>query len=155
VSKRRWWQKDEQFKAVAERLRKNYDHRLAVERKKMQDELAEQKRLMETRQKDRDLARARELNLLEERFAGLAKDVARVRLEFGPTQFGSRFTLYATFDENFIYHSHDLKSFAPVVLEMLTAKIRREFSTIDFGRAKRVMPDGPTPERYPRFRLGD
>ena len=72
----------------------------------------------------------------QESWAKLAKEILRVRLEFGPEKFGTRFTLYVTMCESFMLNAMDLKTNAPYLLEVLTAKIAREFKQIDFARAK-------------------
>ena len=82
----------------------------------------------------------------------VAREVMRIRLECGPQKYGTRFTMYATMDEQFVLNSRDLKTHAEYIIKLLSAMIQREFQQIDFSRIKPIDP-GPTPSKYPVFRI--
>jgi hypothetical protein len=89
----------------------------------------------------------------EEAFARVADDVMRVRLEFGPTQFSTRFMLSAVMDESYMQHAASLKDMGPYIIQVLSAKLAREFSQIDFCRAKPIEPRCREEQKYPRYQI--
>ena len=89
-----------------------------------------------------------------EAFARVADDVMRVRLEFGPTQFGCRYLLSAQMDESYMMYAANLMETGSYIIQILAAKIAREFSQIDFSRAKPIEPRSREEYKYPRWEVG-
>lgn len=148
MSKRRWWEKDEQFKEVHRKLRLNYD-------KALQDAEDRIKADYEKRLKSIQTRHLLDLEERDKQSAKLAKEIARVTLEFGPSSYGrNRFVMYAQMDERFMLHSRDLKEIGPYVVQCLGHMIQREFAKIDFDRAQPVMPSSwETRKDPPRWRI--
>lgn len=138
-------------RAARHRFKVAYKRTLQIERTKMQkriDDLKDQ----HARQV-RDMGTNYTRLIEEERAKGvaLAREVARIRMEYGPEQFGTRFTLYATMGERFVMYSQDLKTHMSYIVEVLAEMIKREFNQIDFSRVK---PIDPRPgDKYPVFRI--
>lgn len=138
-------------RATRRRFRASYKRTLQVEREKMQkqiddlnDQHARQVRAL------RDEA-ARVLHEERGKSVALAKEVARIRFEYGPEQFGTRFTVYATMCERFIMYSRDLKEHMSYIVELLMHMVKKEFAQIDFSRVK---PVDPRPgDKYPVYRI--
>ena len=84
----------------------------------------------------------------EIKYEALVKEVAQVRLEWGPQRFGSRFMLYVRMDESFIHGIRDLKTHGPYVVDKLAMLIKREFAQIDFSRIKPITPKFPPGRDY-------
>lgn len=95
---------------------------------------------------------AREIEHERAKAGALAREIARVRLEVGPKQYTTRFTLYATLDESFMLGARNLKDMMPYVIKVLVAMMEREFAQVDFNRLKPIDP-GPRPTKYPTFRV--
>jgi len=96
-----------------------------------------------------------EVRKADARAASLAKEVARLSLEWGPYKFGTRFTLYARFAESFVLQSRDLKEHGPYVLQVLCAMLQREMAQLDFTRAQPVAWENDEHGRpyYPVYRI--
>ena len=154
MPKRRWWLADERFKAVHKNLRANYDAAIKRLESKHADDISALDARLEQRLKDERIRHSQDLARAEEFGSKLAGEIARMRLEFGPQKFGTRFVLYVTMDENFMLNARDLKDYAGYVIEILAAKVKVEFQQIDFSRAKPVVPDRmPREGEYPVFRI--
>lgn len=140
TEKRRWWLADARFARIHHRLRKNYRAARVRDKAKFEADLA---LAVEQHEKERRMLADNYNRLVtEERACGakLAKEIARVRLEYGPANYGQRFTLYATMDANFMRHARDLKEMSSYIIDHLAAMIKKEFYQIDFTRMKPVIP---------------
>lgn len=84
----------------------------------------------------------------EKATARLAAEITRLRLEVGPAQYGTRWTMTVSFDETFMRHATSLKELSSVVIPVLARRIEAEVAHIDFSRAKPV-PDSD--RKNPRF----
>lgn len=136
------------------RLRAGYRGSLRQEQERFQQEAAilkaEYDRKLKQQQDRFDLIRAQD----EDKYNGLVKEIAQIRLEWGPQKFGSRFSLYVRMDESFIHGVRDLKEYGPYVVDRLAMLIKREFSQIDFCRVKPIEPRyPPRGEWYPAFTI--
>lgn len=151
-SKRKWWLADERFKKVHKDLRLNYDRSLEQRAEEFRTKELALKREYEQKVAVNERRYRELLTDHEERLARLSRDVMRIRLTFGPTQFTSRYTLSATMDESFMKHSVALKENSEYIIRMLAAKIAREFAQIDFCRAKPVDFNSSEHDvRFPRW----
>ena len=138
---------------MQENLRKNYD--LAIKRKENWYE-EQVGKLGRAHLKEEEVLRTqhrRELIEEQEKVSRLVKEIARVRLEFGPGRYGTRWQMTVTFDDNFMTGANDLKQIGPYVIQRLCRQIEREFAQIDFGRAKPVMPSYEERNEPIRYRL--
>lgn len=154
MSKRRWWEKEEQFKAVHRRLRLNYDEAARQVREQAEQQVLDAKADFEERLRAIRDNHARELSLRDEQVAKLAREISRVSLEFSPHKFGARFIMCAQMDENFIIHARDLKELGPFVIERLALMIQREFARVDFSRPQPILPRSWEERKDPvRYRI--
>lgn len=83
----------------------------------------------------------------QEKLALVSREVVDLRLRYQPGPRSSRFTLYATMDEQFVRYASDLKLASQYIIEVLAARIRSEFGQIDFSRMKPVDFVGDTARR--------
>lgn len=138
-------------RAARHRFKAAYKRTLQIERAKMKKQIEALKDEHRRRILSIQDQMAHAIHTEREKSVALAREVARVRMEFGPEQFGTRFTLYATMGERFVMHSRDLKDHMAYIVEVLASMIKREFSQIDFSRVK---PIDPRPgDKYPVFRI--
>lgn len=161
---KKWWKRNDSdiseylpawFKRSRRRLRAGY--RGALERNTINAE-ANARGYYEKKLAEAQARMDSRVALLERRTEAAeraALEVLRVRLEYGPRRFSTRFTLYATCEETWIRNANDLAQHMEVIVHMLAAKITHEFRQIDFGRVKpnRFEPDEEgRPHRYPVWR---
>lgn len=90
--------------------------------------------------------------MAETELGRLAREVTRVKLEFGPMKFGTQWTMHATMADSFVRNSHDLKDNAEAIITRLAHMIVREFKQIDFSRIKPI-DQGPDVSRLPRYEV--
>jgi len=75
------------------------------------------------------------VRMAEEKLARIGREVARLTLEFGPSQWrGTRFTMYCRFDERFIVESRELREIGPMIVERLAKEVAHQLRVIDFAR---------------------
>ncbi len=139
-------------KATRRRFKNSYRQSLKVARDKFNDRLvailAEHKAELKTR----DIQRRQFEERVQEDATKLAHEIARIRLEFGPQRFGTRFQMYVTMDEAFMLNAQDLKTYSGFIVDKLSMLIKREFATIDFARAQVLVPKlADMQNRYPTF----
>jgi hypothetical protein len=151
--KRNWWTPEVRFAKVHRDLRANYDMNLKKAQEKYDDDLRDAQLAYEKKLVAVQMAFTRERDNLAERCAKVASEIARIRLEYGPTQYGGRFQLWVSFEETMIRQIRDIKEYGPLIIEMLCAKIKREFNTIDFARIRPIMPSWSERHDMPRFTL--
>lgn len=131
---------DQWKRSVLHRFRSSFKRSLAVEREKYEKALDELKEKHKVElQRVRDSYRL-EINGQDEQATRLAREISRIRLEFGPEQYGMRFQMYVTMDERFMLNVQNLKDMGPYIIDKLTLLIKREFAQIDFTRMKPVVP---------------
>ena len=121
--------------AIAEQLHRVYEGKARAERDRASSAIAE----------------------AETRLSKVSAEVVRLSLEYGPHQFGSRYTLYATMSQSLMERGYNLKEIAGYIIENLSARLRHEFAQIDFSRIKpaRFEPDEQgRPGRYPVWKVG-
>lgn len=138
--KRRWWLADVRFARIHRRLRKNYRAARARDKQAFEEDLTLAKMKFEKDRQALAANYARDLEVERAAAVKLAKEIARVRLEYGGHEFGRRFTLFATMDANFMTHARDLKDMSAYIIDNLAHMIKREFGQIDFTRMKPVVP---------------
>lgn len=134
--KRRWWLKDEQFAHVHRKLRLNYEAALAREKAALEEERLKIEKRAADRVRELQRFHAEELQKRDELGGKLASEIARVRLEYGPVSYGLRYQMHVAMDQTFMMNAQSLKDLGPYIIEVLMAKIKREFAQIDFTRAK-------------------
>ena len=150
---KKWWGDQPHIRSLRKRLRAGY--RGALENNTRNAEANARgyydKKLAEEKAK---LAVEREgLIQRTEAAEATAREVLRVRLEYGPRAYSTRFMLYATCEESWIRNARDLSFHMHVIIDMLARKLVQEFRQIDFSRVKpnRFEPDESHVNRYPVF----
>jgi len=150
---KRWWGNAPHIRSLRRRLRAGY--RGALERNTINAEanarafyekkLAEAKAEMEHK--------VAVLTARTEAAEATAREVLRVRMEYGPRNFSTRFTLFATCEEAWICNAHDLSRHMDLIVDRLAQMIVREFRQIDFNRVKpnRFEPDERHVNRWPVY----
>jgi hypothetical protein len=141
------------IRSLRKRLRAGY--RGALERNSINAEANArafyEKKLSE--EKSRMASEVAELTRRTEAAEATAREVLRVRLEYGPRAYSSRFTLYATCEDRWIRNARDLSQHIDLILVRLAHMLIHEFKQIDFSRVKpnRFEPDEHHVNRYPVF----
>ena len=141
-------------KAARRRFKNSYRRTLAVMREEFEAKLAVERQKTENYMKTRAIEQRQHEDRVQADAARLANEIARIRMEFGPQKYGTRFQMYVTMDETFMMNAQDLRTFAPYIVDKLSALIKREFSTIDFARVQPIVPKlPPLGAYYPRFAI--
>jgi hypothetical protein len=140
MAKRRWWEAEERFKDVERRLRLNYEHAAKAAEARADARIEEATKVAANRERSIRQQCAEEIERTNTAAQRLANEILRIRLEFSRKNFGNRFTLYVTFEEQFMLQARDLKDMSAYIIDMLCAKLKREFYQIDFTRMKPVVP---------------
>lgn len=133
------------------RLRKNYLHQIHVQSERA-IQLANR-----TIESNNRVAKARieeahaKADRAAEAFEQYAREITRMRLEFGPTKFSHRFSLHVAFADVVIHQARDLKGILGSAFDVLAAKAHREIATIDFARVKPIAD--AIDRTYPQYRI--
>jgi len=138
----KWWRNKRNkqamaIKATRRRLRQSYRQQVARE------VAAERERLTQLfEQKERGIKALSEdrVQRAEAALAMVSKEVLRLKLEYGPFEFGNRYVMYATMATSLAERSYNLKEMAEVIITQLSHMIVREFKQIDFSRVKPFPP---------------
>lgn len=151
ATKRHWWSADERFKKVHRNLRLNYDQAAAAAESAANMRVLKAEEVFNKRAEAIRQQFETETQRIEQRAEQLTSEIARVRLECGPSHYGARFMMYVTMDEKFMLNARDLKEMGPYVVKRLVCSIEREFAQIDFTRMKPIIPGSPYEK--PHYRI--
>lgn len=153
MSRRSWTPRE---RARRRRLRAGYRGSLAQRERELEAKRQQYEAAANARAKAAELAFQQRADMADAQVAKLAKEILRLKLEWGPGRFGSRFTIYARLSEQFVLNTRDLKEFGPFVVDKLAMLVKREFAQIDFARAQPVRWDYDEYDEhrgYPVFRI--
>lgn len=150
---KKWWGNEPHIRSLRKRLRAGYRGSLELYKRYAEDDARAlyERKLADEKAK---LAVEREgLIQRAEQAEATAREVLRVRLEYGPRAYSTRFTLFAACDERWICNARNLSFHMHLIIDMLAHKLVNEFRQIDFSRVKpnRFEPDENHVNRYPVF----
>jgi hypothetical protein len=150
---RKWWKNSRTKQALAiratrRRLRASYHRQVRIEVADIAEQLHRAYDGKARAERDRASLGIREA---EDKLAKVSAEVLRLRLEYGPDDWGSRYTLFATMRQSFIERTHNLKEIAGYIIENLSHRLRAEFAQVDFSRVKPVRFDPDLKGNRDRF----
>jgi len=145
----RWWMVETSKAAVGvrntrRRLRASYRRQVAREVDAAKVQMAVELEIAKRCEADRA---GRDIKAAQDELLRVSRELMRLKVEFGPVEYGYRFTLMARMSDTMARHGHEVRDIGGIVIRRLAAELCCKLTEIDFTRMK---PDRFDPEPGPR-----